>query len=97
MEDRRSSPEPYLQDFEEKEVNLREYFLVVLKRRWMILTIALFILILAAVYSFLQTPLYKSGVTMYINRINYNIVPEVVTDTSSWMGYEAFFKPNTNC
>lgn len=92
MEDRRSSPEPFLQDFEEKELNLREYFLVIVKRRWMILTIALFIVTLATVYSFLQTPLYKAGVTMYINRINYNIVPEVVTDTSSWMGYEAFFQ-----
>lgn len=62
MEDRRSSPEPFWQDFEEKELNLREYFLVIVKRRWMILIIGLFIVTLAAVYSFPSNPSYKAGV-----------------------------------
>jgi succinoglycan biosynthesis transport protein ExoP len=92
MDDRRSVSQSSGSDFEERQLNLREYFLVVVKRRWMIFTIALFIVTVVAVYSFLKTPLYRAGVTMYINRINYNIVPEVVTDTSSWMGYEAFFQ-----
>lgn len=80
------------QDFEEKEIDLREYLLVIVKRRWMILTIMLFIITVTAIYSFLQTPMYKAAAVMYINRINYNIVPEVVSDQTSWMGYEAFFQ-----
>ena len=58
----------------------------------MILTIVLFILTVSLIRSLLQTPMYKTSVTMYINRINYNIVPEVVNDSTSWMGYEAFFQ-----
>jgi succinoglycan biosynthesis transport protein ExoP len=90
--DKTASTLPQLQDLEEKEINVREYFLVIVKRRWMILTLTLFVLTVTAIYSFLQTPTYRAAVTMYINRINYNIVPEVVSDQSSWMGYEAFFQ-----
>src|SRR5262249_55823340 len=79
-------------DFEEKEINLREYFLVILKRRWMILTIVLFIITIAGIYSFLQAPTYRSTATIYIDRLNYNIVPEVVSEQYSWQGYENFFR-----
>lgn len=84
--------QPVYPEVEEKEINLREYFLVIIKRRWMILTIVLFVITVSLIRSLLQTPLYRTTVTMYINRINYNIVPEVVNDSTSWMGYEAFFQ-----
>lgn len=84
--------QPVYPEVEEKEINLREYFLVIIKRRWMILTIVLFVITVSLIRSLLQTPLYRTSVTMYINRINYNIVPEVVNDSTSWMGYEAFFQ-----
>lgn len=91
MDERQTQP-GYPDAAEEKEINLREYFLIIVKRRWMILTIVLFIVTVSLIRSLLQTPMYKTSVSMYINRINYNIVPEVVNDSTSWMGYEAFFQ-----
>src|SRR5262245_53964077 len=79
-------------EFEEQEINLREYFLVIIKRRWMILTIILFIMTVSGIYSFLQTPLYQARTSMYIDRLNYTIVPEVVTDSYTWESYENFFQ-----
>lgn len=79
-------------EFEEQEINLREYFLVVIKRRWMIITIVLFVLTLTAIYSFLQTPMFQARASMYIDRLNYNIVPEVVSDPSAWQSYDYFFQ-----
>jgi polysaccharide biosynthesis transport protein len=79
-------------EFEEQEINLREYFLVIIKRRWMILTIILFIMTVSGIYSFLQTPLFQARTSMYIDRLNYNIVPEVVTDSYTWESYENFFQ-----
>lgn len=79
-------------EFEEKEINLREYFLVVVKRRWMILTIVLFIVTITGIYSFLQTPTYRSSATLYIDRGNYNIVPDVVSEQYSYQGYDNFFR-----
>lgn len=80
------------QEFEEKEINLREYFLVIIKRRWMILSIVLFLVTITGIYSYLQTPTYRSSSTIYIDRLNYNIVPEVVSEQYSWQSYDSFFR-----
>src|SRR5580765_7655273 len=80
------------QEFEEKEIKLREYFLVMIKRRWMILTIMLFVVTITGIYSFLQTPTYRSSATLYIDRLNYNIVPDVVSEQYSYQGYDNFFR-----
>src|SRR5262245_56077359 len=78
-------------DSEEPEINFREIFLVVLKRRWVILAVMLVITTFTAIYTFMQTPLYRSTVTLYIDRLGFSFVPEVVSDTYTWQGYDSFF------
>jgi capsular exopolysaccharide synthesis family protein len=59
---------------EEKEVHLREYWKVILKRRWMIVAIFSILFIVIAVGTFVKKPIYRGTVTIQINKENPQIV-----------------------
>lgn len=59
---------------EEKEIHLRDYWKVVQKRRWVILAFFLIVLLTTAVATFTMRPIYRSTVTIQINKENPQIV-----------------------
>ena len=77
-------------EFEEQSIHLREYLLVLLKRRWMILIVVVLAGTIGMVHSFRQTPVYRTSSTLYIDRPGYTFVPEVISDSQSWQGYDSF-------
>ena len=52
----------------EFQVDLLEYLRILIKRRWLILSIALASVVYAALSTLMQTPLYTSGVRLQIDR-----------------------------
>ena len=77
---------------QEKEVDLREYFLVILKRRWLILTIVAVLVIGTLIYNLRQTPVYKSTAVLNIDRATYNFMPRVTSDDYTYQAYDSFFQ-----
>mgnify|MGYP001594153275 FL=1 len=59
---------------EEKEVHLRDYWKVILKRRWMIIAFFFIVLIATAVGTFTMKPIYRGTITIQINKENPQIV-----------------------
>ena len=59
---------------EEKEVNLRDYWRVIQKRRWTIIAFFFIVLITTAVATFTMRPIYRATVTLQINKENPQIV-----------------------
>ena len=59
---------------EEKEVNLRDYWKVIQKRRWTILAFFFIVVIATAVATFTMTPVYRGTTTIQINKENPQIV-----------------------
>jgi len=59
---------------EEKEVHLRDYWRVIQKRRWTILAFFLIVFLTTAVATFTMRPIYRSTVTIQINKENPQIV-----------------------
>jgi len=59
---------------EEKEVNLRDYWRVIQKRRWTIIAFFFIVLITTAVATFTMKPIYRATVTLQINKENPQIV-----------------------
>lgn len=59
---------------EEKEVNLRDYWRVIQKRRWTIIVFFLIVLITTAVATFTMKPIYRGTTTVQINKENPQIV-----------------------
>ena len=65
---------PYLPPQEEREVNLRDYWKVIRKRRWMILAFFLIVVITTAIGTFTMSPVYRGTSTILINKENPQIV-----------------------
>ncbi|MDP2968693.1 MAG: Wzz/FepE/Etk N-terminal domain-containing protein, partial [Deltaproteobacteria bacterium] len=59
---------------EEKEVNLRDYWKVIQKRRWTIIAFFLIVLVTTAVATFTMKPIYRGTTTVQINKENPQIV-----------------------
>lgn len=59
---------------EEKEVNLRDYWKVIQKRKWTIIAFFWIVLIATAVGTFTMRPIYRGTVTIQINKENPQIV-----------------------
>jgi len=59
---------------EEKEVNLRDYWKVIRKRRWTILAFFLIVVIIVAVGTFTMRPIYRGTTAIQINKENPQIV-----------------------
>ncbi len=53
---------------EEKEVHLRDYWKVIVKRRWIIIALFLIVLVATAVGTFTMKPVYRGTVSVQINR-----------------------------
>jgi polysaccharide biosynthesis transport protein len=78
-------------EVEDQEIHLREYLLVLVKRRWMIFIVLALVVTAFAIYSFRQTPLYRSSSSLYIDRSGYAFVPDVISEAYNWQQYESFF------
>jgi capsular exopolysaccharide synthesis family protein len=64
--------------YEIKDIDLREYFLVVFKRRRLVLWFLIVSITVAAIYTFLQTPVYRSTLRIHIDPLNSSVIPAVV-------------------
>jgi polysaccharide biosynthesis transport protein len=64
----------YVSSQEEREVNLRDYWKVIQKRKWTIIAFFLIVLIATAVGTFTMKPIYRGTVTIQINKENPQIV-----------------------
>lgn len=63
-----TQPGIYYRDADEDEINLLELWQVIVRRKWTILTFFLITTIAGVTASFLMTSIYRSGVTLLINR-----------------------------
>jgi succinoglycan biosynthesis transport protein ExoP len=59
---------------EPKEVELRDYWKVILKRKWTIISFTFIVLIATGVMTFTMTPIYRSTATLQINKENPQVV-----------------------
>lgn len=59
---------------EDDELNLREVWSVIVKRRWTILLFALIVLLAVLTATYLMTPIYRAGLTLQIDREDIKIV-----------------------
>lgn len=59
---------------EEKEIHLRDYWRVIVKRRWTLLAFFLIVVATTAVATFTMKPVYRSTTTIQINKENPQIV-----------------------
>src|SRR3569623_284389 len=55
-----------------QNLNLRQYWHVVLERRWLVITSFFFILLLTAIYLYRATPIYGASVRIQIDRESSN-------------------------
>jgi succinoglycan biosynthesis transport protein ExoP len=59
---------------EEKEVHLRDYWKVIVKRRWIIIALFLIVLVATAVGTFTMKPVYRGTLSLQINKENPQVV-----------------------
>lgn len=62
-------------EYDEKEVNLREYWRIIVKWRWVILTFFITIVSTTIIGSLIMKPVYKSTITIQIDKENINLLP----------------------
>jgi uncharacterized protein involved in exopolysaccharide biosynthesis len=61
-------------DEDDDEIDLRELWQVIVRRKWLILSIALLVFILSLVITFLMTPIYRASTTLQIDPENQNVL-----------------------
>jgi capsular exopolysaccharide synthesis family protein len=62
-------PDPFLDDFQAgNEKNLRDYFHILLDRKWLIVTITIITFALFTLYTFSKTPLYRATTQVLIEK-----------------------------
>lgn len=74
---RDSSPSPYIRYLDnepEEEVHVRDYLSVILKRKWIVLTFFISVVVTTAILTFMATPLYKSTVVIKIDKESPNVL-----------------------
>ncbi len=59
---------------EEKEIHLRDYLRVILRRKWIVMTFFVIAVTTALLGTFLMTPIYRASVTIKIDNENPNVV-----------------------
>ncbi len=69
-----TTPIDYGRYGEEEEVHLRDYWRVILRRRWTIITFFLVVVTTVTISSFLMRPLYKANATIQIDKENPNVL-----------------------
>jgi capsular exopolysaccharide synthesis family protein len=83
-------PEPPEPGPSEQEIHLRDYWYVLLKRRWLITAVAVTGAVIVTVRTFMQTPIYMSTAVVQIHRGKINLVGDVMT-RDTWAGYNEFY------
>jgi len=63
-----------MEDYREKTIDLREYFRVFLKRRWVIITVFAVVVLLTAIATFTAAPVYRANAQIVIEKENPNLV-----------------------
>jgi succinoglycan biosynthesis transport protein ExoP len=58
----------------EEQIDLRDYLRVILKRRWIVVTVFAVIVISIAIYTFTATPVYEATTRLVIEKENPNVV-----------------------
>ncbi|TXH71067.1 MAG: polysaccharide biosynthesis tyrosine autokinase [Thiothrix sp.] len=61
-------------DEDDDEIDLRELWQVIVRRKWLILSIALLVLALTVIITFMMTPIYRASTTLQIDPENQNIL-----------------------
>lgn len=61
-------------DDEDDEIDLRELWQVIVRRKWLILSIALLVFILTLAITLLMTPIYRASTTLQIDPENQNVL-----------------------
>ena len=64
----------------EPQVSIHSYYYTVLKRRWIVLAVALTTWLVTAILTFVQTPLYKSTALIQVDGTRINLVQDVMID-----------------
>ncbi len=59
---------------QEREIHLREYLHVLLKRKWLLLTVVVVCFTVAAIHTFRQRPMYQAAAQIMIEREAPNII-----------------------
>lgn len=72
-----------------EQLDIRDYFTVIMKRRWIIITFFLVVVFAVTIASFTMTPIYRATVTVIIEKENPNIVSiqEVMSVDASGTDY----------
>lgn len=77
---------------QQQEFNIRDYWQILVRRRWLIYTCVLVTTIAAAVSSFLATPTYRSTTVISIERSGARILSkDLAAVEPSWMDYQNFY------
>ena len=75
-----------------QEFNLRDYWQILQRRRWMIYVCALVTTVAALVSSFLATPVYQSNCQIMIERQGVRLLKQDLTAAEpSWLDYQNFY------
>ena len=91
MDTEREAPDSHSDySYAEPETHLRDHWYLLLKRRWLILTVALLGVAAAVVRSLMQTPLYTTTAVVQIHRGRISVVGDVVS-RDTWVGYSEFY------
>ncbi|MBZ0305799.1 MAG: exopolysaccharide biosynthesis protein, partial [Anaerolineae bacterium] len=61
-------PGSHGQGSDEDAINLREYWAIIVKRKWTVISFFLIVLIVVVTATFLQTPIYRASLTLQIER-----------------------------
>ena len=64
----------------EPQVSIHSYYYTVLKRRWIVLAVALTTWLVTAILTFVQTPLYKLTALIQVDGTRINLVQDVMID-----------------
>jgi len=72
------------------ETHLRDYWYIVLKRRWLILAVLTTVLGWFTVRTMMQTPMYSATAVLQLDRGKINLVQDVMIQ-DYWSGYTEFY------
>ena len=78
----------------EEEIDLRDCFRVIIRRRWTIITVFAVIVLIVSIKTFTTAPIYKTTTSLIIDRENPNVVSiqEVMTVDASAEYYQTQYK-----
>lgn len=80
------------EDTRQQEFNLREYWQVLVRRRWIIYTCVLVTTLAAIVTSFVTTPIYLANCRISIERSGARIFKQdLASSEPSWLDYQNFY------